>query len=115
MIGSNPAASARFGSSNTAVGCAQPAGLLAIKSEDAHTHGQLHDPNHCEDDYQHLPTVSSHPVVQRSQYRLGFRRREQTADEDDLDNRKHHDDERDGGEDLRADRSSRGHDGSGYK
>ena len=33
------------------------------------------------------------------------------ADEGDLDNRLHPDDERDGGTDLRADRGSRGHDG----
>jgi len=54
--------------------------------------------------------VSQRPVVQQLHYRLGFRWRGQIADEDDLDNRKHPDDERDGGADLRADRGSRSHD-----
>ena len=58
-----------------------------------------------------LLTVSPCPVVQQSQYRLGFRWPKQMADEGDLDNRLHPDDERDSGNDLRADRGSRGHDG----
>src|ERR1700682_5147639 len=73
------------------------AGLLATSSDDAHALGHLPEPNHCEEDYQDLPTVSPRPVVQRSQYRLGFRWRDQIDDEGDLDNRKHRDDERDGG------------------
>ena len=59
--------------------------------------------------------MSQRPVVQRSQYRLGFRWRGQIADEGDLDNCKHPDNERDGGADLRADRGSRGHDSSVYE
>ncbi|MDT5172225.1 MAG: hypothetical protein QOD02_5606 [Mycobacterium sp.] len=64
--------------------------------------------------YYDLPTARPHPVVQPSQYRLGFRWRGQIACERDFDNRKHPDDERDGGADLRADRSPRGHDDSEY-
>jgi hypothetical protein len=41
-----------------------------------------------------------HPVVQPSQYRLRLRWRDQTADEDNLDNREHSDHERDGSGDC---------------
>ena len=51
------------------------------------------------------------PVV----HRLGFRWPGQVADEGDLDNCKHLDDEHDGSANLRADRGSREHDDSDYE
>ena len=51
------------------------AGLLATSSDDAHAPGHHRDPNHCEDGYQELPTVSPRLVARQSQCRLGFRRR----------------------------------------
>jgi hypothetical protein len=53
------------------------AGLLVTSSKAAHALGHQRDPNQCEQGCQDLPTVRlQHSVVQRSQYRLGFRRRD---------------------------------------
>ena len=66
-------------------------GILATASDDAHAVGQERDPTHRADGYYDLPTARPHPVVQPSQYRLGFRWRGQIACERDFDNRKHPD------------------------
>jgi hypothetical protein len=53
---------------------------LSYGVSDKPTQGHQHDPTHCQDGYQDLRKVSLHPVVQRSHYRLVFRRHGQIPD-----------------------------------